>query len=977
VQPDPDLLRRYALGQLDAAEAAAVECWLAEHPDALDQVTDATLTPGRAGGDPPFVEAVGGGPRRLGGFRLGRLLGAGGMGQVYEAHDERLGRRVAVKVIHPAIAADPRAKARFLREAKAAAAVEHDHVVPILEVGEDAGRLYLAMPYLKGESLHDRLRRPGPLPPADVVKIGREAAAGLAAVHAAGLVHRDVKPANLWLEVLPDGAWRVKLLDFGLVRLDGPAGEALSAPGEIVGTPAFMAPEQARGGAVDGRADLFGLGCVLYLLAAGRLPFDGDSPLAVLAALAAETPTPVGEVNPAVRPRLGRLIDRLLAKRPEDRPASAVEVIAELRAIERDDRPPPRRRSWATLLRIAVVLALLGGAALAVYKLVTDAPSAHPGRPFVVGHEAFDTLEAALTAAGPGGVAIHADGPLAIGPVDRRPGEGLRLVAGPGYRPLLVPAPAVWERPDFDGFWFTVPDGPVELDGLDIDGRGGGALSLLDGAGGWEIRRCRLVHLDTVARHQAGPGVTVADSLIVAGPAFVLRGEAAELRLSNNLIDAGTLFTLRGNGQKVHLDHNTLIVHLTDALGRIGDEARGGSVTATGNVINLAKAFGPVPLRPGDRARASWAGRDNLYVGADVPEAGSRSLPFLGGRAEALRWTDPGWAAWRAEVEAARVRHALPDLGPDFDRIGPGRPYWDTFPADRAVKRPVPDGGPVVALADGKELAGFATLEAALAKAPMADSFEVRTDRPLDGVTVPAGRGAVTLRAGYGYAPHVGGIVVEAGCRLTVEGLTIPNDAYVHCRDGSRLVRLAHLGGGSVYARGGPDAATAARVTACFLERVSLSEGHLAVTDSALTALHVAPPGTGVTVAVDRCLVVNRTDATDAPFQGVTAAAGQPAWGVRRTLIDTNNPLLWSVRPDRWTGERNVYRTGRSLVAGEAVFDLATFRRWAGGAEAGCALDRPSTFDPALWELRADVRKGLGGKSYGADVSRVLAPVPR
>jgi len=413
VQPDTDTLRRFVLGQLDAAASVAVERWLADDPAApatLQAVatSDDTLVASLRGREPaadsPSVAEVIGraaalredttptgrdvpsapeapattevGPLVLGGFRVGRLLGAGGMGQVYEAHDPHLDRRVAVKVIHPQVAADPKARARFLREAKAAAAVEHDHVVPILQVGQDGGCLYLAMPYLRGESLADRLRRPEPVPLADVLQVGREAAAGLSAAHARGLVHRDVKPANLWLESLPDGRWRVKILDFGLAH--HPEAGDVSEPGAILGTPTYMAPEQARGDRVDARADLYSLGCVLYRLCTGRVPFPGESTMSVLVALAVETPTPTCDLNPAVPPRLGRLIDRLLAKRPEDRPASADAVAAELREIERDGVavppvPVPRRRSRG-VLAVAAILVLLGGAAFAVYQFAVVTP---------------------------------------------------------------------------------------------------------------------------------------------------------------------------------------------------------------------------------------------------------------------------------------------------------------------------------------------------------------------------------------------------------------------------------------------------------------------------------------------------------------------------------------------------------------------------------------------------------------------------
>ncbi|OYW13248.1 MAG: hypothetical protein B7Z55_17155, partial [Planctomycetales bacterium 12-60-4] len=182
---------------------------------------------------------------RLGDYRVFRILGRGGMGVVFDAEDVRLHRRVALKVVSTSIAQNPNAKARFFREARAAAAVEHDNVIVIYQVGEDRGLPFLAMPLLQGETLADRLQRERRLPAAEVIRIGREIAAGLAAAHERGLIHRDIKPANLWLD------WRsgrVKILDFGLARdlvaLDEPS---LTQSGAIVGTPHFMAPEQAEG----------------------------------------------------------------------------------------------------------------------------------------------------------------------------------------------------------------------------------------------------------------------------------------------------------------------------------------------------------------------------------------------------------------------------------------------------------------------------------------------------------------------------------------------------------------------------------------------------------------------------------------------------------------------------------------------------------------------------------------------------------
>jgi serine/threonine protein kinase len=300
---------------------------------------------------------------RLGPYRVLKVLGSGGMGVVYQAEDPQLRRAVALKALLPALAVNPVARQRFLHEARAAALVAHDHVVTIYEVGEDRGIPYLAMQLLRGETLEARLRRQRRLSIPEVMRIGREIAAGLAMAHAKGLIHRDVKPSNIWLEdrshkrpaceLEPEPAsgtlavtgGRVKLLDFGLAR--AASGDAhLTQSGALIGTPGYLAPEQTRGGPPDPRSDLFSLGCVLYRACAGELPFKGADTLAILTALATETPRPVRDLNPEVPPPLAALVMRLLAKDPDRRPPSARAALSALAALEQGqaaERPVPPR----------------------------------------------------------------------------------------------------------------------------------------------------------------------------------------------------------------------------------------------------------------------------------------------------------------------------------------------------------------------------------------------------------------------------------------------------------------------------------------------------------------------------------------------------------------------------------------------------------------------------------------------------------
>jgi serine/threonine protein kinase len=267
---------------------------------------------------------------RLGPFRVLGLLAEGGMGAVFRAADPGLGREVAIKVIRRRSGSEE-PRQRILREARAIAALDHDNVVPIWHVGEEGGQPFLVMPLLRGESLGARLRSGAPLPLPLVLQVARETANGLAAVHAAGLIHRDLKPDNLWLESRREGL-RVRLLDFSLVI--GPAEPGQAGYTAVVGTPAYMAPEQAWGGPPDARGDLFSLGCVLYECLAGRRAFEGRTLLAVLWALAHHELRPLHEVAPAVPRPVADLVMRLLARQPDNRPASAAEVVAAVRELE-------------------------------------------------------------------------------------------------------------------------------------------------------------------------------------------------------------------------------------------------------------------------------------------------------------------------------------------------------------------------------------------------------------------------------------------------------------------------------------------------------------------------------------------------------------------------------------------------------------------------------------------------------------------
>ena len=258
---------------------------------------------------------------RLGPYEVLSVIGQGGMGIVLKAFDSALDRAVALKVLAPQLAASGAARRRFAREARAAAAVVHEHVVAIHAVNTWRGLPYLVMQHVPGHSLQERIDRDGPLEIEDVLRIGMQAAAGLAAAHAQGLVHRDVKPSNILLE---HGVERVKLTDFGLARAADDA--SVTQSGVLAGTPQYMAPEQANGDGVTFRSDLFSLGSVLYAMCAGRPPFRAETTMAVLRRICEQMPRPLREVNPQVPDWLAAIIARLHAKDPRGRYSTAAEV---------------------------------------------------------------------------------------------------------------------------------------------------------------------------------------------------------------------------------------------------------------------------------------------------------------------------------------------------------------------------------------------------------------------------------------------------------------------------------------------------------------------------------------------------------------------------------------------------------------------------------------------------------------------------
>ena len=258
---------------------------------------------------------------RLGDIEIQEVIGHGGMGVVLKGYQPELKRLVALKVLAPQLAVSAAARKRFAREAQATAAILHPNVMPILTVHSSGKLPFIVMPYVACESLQQRLDRVGSLELIDILRIGMQTANGLAAAHAQGLVHRDVKPANILLEITVE---KVMLTDFGLARAIDDA--SITRTGIIAGTPLYMSPEQARGEPVDARSDLFSLGTVLYTLATGRTPFRAESTYGILRRLTDESPRPLREISPQFPAWFEMIVHKLLAKSPADRFASATEI---------------------------------------------------------------------------------------------------------------------------------------------------------------------------------------------------------------------------------------------------------------------------------------------------------------------------------------------------------------------------------------------------------------------------------------------------------------------------------------------------------------------------------------------------------------------------------------------------------------------------------------------------------------------------
>jgi HAMP domain-containing protein len=354
-----------------AAPAAPAAPRLAATPVAPAPQAPATLTPTSLGRSlPGGTSSDGEGAlRQVGRYQIRQRLGRGGMASVYRAHDPSIGRDVAIKFLHASLAEDDECRTRFLREARAAGSLSHPNIAIVYDVGEIEGRPFMAMELLEGRSLADVLDTQPQLPIRDVMTLGLQLAQALEFAHSKGIVHRDVKPGNIMLLADKSG---IKVTDFGIAHIEGNGVHAPTLVGAVLGTPQYMSPEQTRGDKLDGRSDLFSAGIVLYQALAGERPFKGDNLVAVAQQIATAEPPPLNAKRPDVPPALRRVVDRCLAKNPEQRFASGAElaqaitkVIAEADAAAADKSKPrivPLRVKWALMMAliVAVVMGITG-----------------------------------------------------------------------------------------------------------------------------------------------------------------------------------------------------------------------------------------------------------------------------------------------------------------------------------------------------------------------------------------------------------------------------------------------------------------------------------------------------------------------------------------------------------------------------------------------------------------------------------------
>jgi len=396
--------------------------------------------------------------RRLlaGRYRLEEPVGHGGMAQVYRATDQVLNRTVAVKVMAPHLTRDPTFVRRFEREAQSAAGLSHPGVVAVFDTGVDDDLHFIVMEFVQGQTLAELLRE-GPLPPDQALGIAGDVASALAAAHATGLIHRDVKPGNIM--VTPAGA--AKAMDFGIARAI--ATDTVTQTSSLLGTAAYLSPEQAAGEPLDARSDLYSLGVVLYEMLTGRPPFIAESPVAVAYMHISQKPDPPSRAYPALGPQTDAVVMRALAKAPSDRYATAEELQADLQALATGRAPPPAMPTTTTAPIVVEPTAVLPAEA----GVLSRPPPRGPRRTrTTTGRRRAWTALVVLIA-----VLAAITVAVAVGLLGGEPGK-LAVVPSTTLPPATVSSP-----PPTTAALLSVDKAVSALEGLVADGRDSGAIT--------------------------------------------------------------------------------------------------------------------------------------------------------------------------------------------------------------------------------------------------------------------------------------------------------------------------------------------------------------------------------------------------------------------------------------------------------------------------------------------------------------------
>ncbi len=1056
----------------------------------------------------------------FGRYRVERVLGTGGMGIVYLAEDLRLGRRVALKI--PKFDADGKLQLseRFRREARTMASVVHRNLCPIFDVDEQDGKHYLTMAFIDGEPLSQIIKQGSSLTARQIAELIRKLALGLEAAHCAGVVHRDLKPAN----VMIDRSGEPILMDFGLAWMVHETDSRVTLSGAIIGTPAYMSPEQAEGVAekIGAAADIYSLGAIFYELLAGR-PIHSGSVTHVLFKLRHDAPIRPREIRSDVDPMLEAICLKAISRRPEDRFATAAEFAEALGGLlserwageapaeprmggrhgsagaspardrvilaNRTDvlptdagantiaflKPQVARRSKSRIALLSLLLVGVLGAVWATIEqqrkgetsrsIVTipstpttptkaDAPTRQagdgqvenlpheiapakpqvpvdPGKPFVVVREGKDvrtlkTLVSAINELQPGDVIeIRSNERLPISmtePVIK----SLAIRAGAGYRPWLV----------FVGNGTCEIKADFSVEGCDLDLRSGPFTPFDQKNSTWRFHRCRMWGdpAGYVSRMRFSESVFNS----IYGINAPTQGTATDYEFDNCLIRYSNLL-IRYAGSSSH----TLRLRNCTVYAVAGGHAHLAhlrenpqlTVEATGNVFHCQSQAKEL-INPQSLSQVTWIGADNCFSGTwyqiwegnvlkeqglpawnklwKEPERDSREVDFLAfewGRIQRLPNPERSLAV-RAATEKMIAEHKRPEVGPDWNLVGPGAAYVRALAAEgRAVPeselRPERrEDGSIVLLRAGKEVRGYLTLTDALDAAQDKDVVELRTDGLVKDSRWTGDSRLLTIRAGAGYTPTIDGDLVSAGTdRLILEGLTI---RYVLQASGSvssdfvgdqplfptqgSLVRmmnctlLGERGRSGVEAWMFDDGESLPEIVNCDISflRIGLRSGSTArLRNSVLTECRpnvesrTAPPGT---LEIERCAFWFPELAAHFGRISIHSLSAIKIQAHRSIFVSPADLMFGLPLPIDWTGSGNVFVKPLAFHHGKEPLQLERFQTEF-QTEADSIELPPWEFDPTQWRILRDKSPGYqprpDGTDYGADIDRLINAIQR